>query len=94
MTNPNLVEMLAKHTPEATYLELRTADQVTDEIAEAAYEIADGRYQDTRIDWDLLLDRLDGMELKDGSVLDLGSNLLSPAITEIRKRVRKMRRAS
>ncbi len=72
------------------YLELRAADQVTDEIVTAAYDIADGWYRDTGIDWEDLLDRLDGMETADGLILDLGDSLLSPAIREIRKRVRKM----
>ena len=62
--------------------------EVTDELVEAAYEIADGWYQNGRIDWEDVWDR---MERNDPD-LDLGSDLGSPELVEIKKRVLKMRR--
>jgi len=79
-------------TDDDNFLELKTAGQVTDEIANLAFEIADGWYQDTRIDWEDLLNRLDGSQLADKSVLDLGNDLMSPAIKEIKRRVQVMRK--
>lgn len=76
-----------------TYAPTAAAD-ITDEIADAAYEIADGWYQGTRIDWEDLLERLDRQTLADGRAIDMGDSLTSPAITELKKRVRAMRRSA
>lgn len=75
------------------WVAIRTAEDVTQEIAEAAYQIVDGWYQSGRIDWNDVLDRLDGTELSNGSQVDLGDDSNSPAIREIKARVRKMRSA-
>lgn len=61
--------------------------KVTDELVEAAYEIVDGWYQEGRIDWEDVWDRLERQQ-----DLDLGTDLLSPELKEIKKRVLKMRR--
>jgi hypothetical protein len=68
-----------------------TADDVTEEILEAAESIHDGWFPVGRIDWESLLDRLDGMELDDGATLDLGEDLLSPAIRKIKAHLRAHR---
>ncbi len=70
------------------------AADVTDEIIQLAWSIADGWYQGRTIDWGDLLDRLDQAELSDGTVLELGEDMLSPAIMKIKLEVRKMRRES
>lgn len=70
-----------------------TAADITEEIVEAAYEIGEGWYQNVRIDWEELLYRLEGMELKDGSTLYLPDQMDAGSIREIQKRVRALRRA-
>lgn len=62
--------------------------EVTDELVEAAYEIVQGWYQEGRIDWDDVWDRLES-QVND---LDLGTELESPELLELKKRVLKMRR--
>lgn len=69
------------------------ADQVTEEILKLFYDVVDGWYQTGRIDWDDLLDRVDGAELEDGTILDLGNSMVSPAIVKIKKHVRDYRRS-
>jgi hypothetical protein len=76
---------------EARYTELQSADAVTEEIISLAYDIVDGWYQEGPVDWEDVLDRLDGATLADGSLLDLGSSLTSPAIRKIKKAVIKAR---
>ncbi len=72
------------------------ANQVTEEILQFAYDVVDGWYQGTSrmtiSDWEDLLDRIDGLELEDGTILDLGKNMLSPAIKKIKAHVRDYRR--
>jgi hypothetical protein len=67
------------------------ANEVTEEIIEEAYQIADGWYQGQRIEWDDLLDRLEGMEVN-GKELDLGTDTLSPFIVKLKREVNKRRR--
>ena len=73
------------------YALVTQADQVTEEILQLIYDIVDGWYPTGRIDWEDLLDRVDGAELEDGTVLDLGDDMLSPAIVKIKKCARKYR---
>lgn len=70
-----------------------TADQVTPEILEAAENIYDGWWaNEPRIDWQDFLDRLDGAPLNDGSRLNLGDDMASPAITKIKAHIRAYRK--
>jgi hypothetical protein len=67
-----------------------SSDDVTFEILEAAQDIYDGWYNDVSvIDWEDFIDRLDGTSLEDGTKLDLGDDLLSPAIKSIKRHIRK-----
>lgn len=81
-------------TDERKYFSPTAADELTKEIIDAAYEIADGWYQNTRIDWEDLLERLERAPLESGDFLDMGSDMLSPAIKRLRSEVNKMRRES
>lgn len=68
--------------------------QVTREVVQVACEIVDGWYPSQghspqRIDWMDVWDRLDGTELADGSVLDLGDNLLDPSLQELKRAVKR-----
>lgn len=61
-----------------------TTTDLTDEILHAAEYVYDGWYADApRIDWLEFMDRLDGTPLADGSTLDLGGTMHSPAILAI-----------
>lgn len=71
-----------------------TAEDVTEEMVQAAVDIVDGWYQGSRIDWGDVLDRLDGTLLDDGTRLDLGNDLTTPAIAKIKKDVRARLRES
>ncbi|MCX5201493.1 hypothetical protein OG897_08510 [Streptomyces sp. NBC_00237] len=68
-----------------------TAAEITEEIVDAAYEIADGWFQGKRINWERLLYRLDGMELADGRRLYMPEDLTHPANEALKKAVNKMR---
>jgi hypothetical protein len=66
---------------------------VTDEIKSAAESIYDGWYANVpQIDWYDFIDRLDGIPLIDGTTLDLGNNMQSPAILVIIKHIRKYKK--
>jgi hypothetical protein len=69
------------------------AGELSEAVLDNAVEITDSWYPD-RIDWTDVLDRLEGMELEDGSRLDLGSDGNSAAIRAIKAHVRKIRRES
>lgn len=64
---------------------------VTDEVVRLAVDIVDGWYQEGRIDWEDVWDRLDGSELSDGTKLDLGNDLDSSELKELKRKVRKIR---
>lgn len=76
-----------------TYRTITRAEDVTPEILTAAELIFDGWFADStdRINWFEFLDRLDGIELSDGSRLDIGNDILSPAIILIKTHIRKYR---
>jgi hypothetical protein len=66
---------------------------------EIVFDVVDGWYQQGRIDWEDLLDRVEGSDLEDGSKIDFGNGLnedgtdVSPAIKKIKSLVRKYRRS-
>lgn len=70
---------------------IKEANQVNDEILRLVFDIVDGWYPDGPIDWEDLLDRVDRAELSDGSIVDLGDSMISPAIKKIKREVRKYR---
>lgn len=65
---------------------------VTQEVLELAESIEAAFYQDQPIDWQDFLDRIDGTRLDDGSTIDLGTELSSPAILHIKSHIRRHRR--
>jgi hypothetical protein len=71
---------------------VRGVEDVTVEILTMAEQIHDGWYPTGRVDWEDFLDRLDGAELDDGSTLDLGDSMLSPAVVVLKKYVLAHRR--
>lgn len=72
-----------------------TAKDVTDEIIEKAYEVAEGWYADSPIEWDDVWDRMEGTSYLDsGAYLHWGSETDTPAMRKIQREVRKMRSQS
>lgn len=68
-------------------------EQLTEEILDAAVEVYVGWFSDQeRIDWSEFIDRLDGSPLDDGTMLDLGCDLTSGAITAIKEHIRRYRK--
>jgi len=65
-------------------------EDVTDEIIDIVLDVVEGWYNEGRIDWEDVWDRSEGAELKDGTELDFGTDLASPAMREIKKRIRSM----
>ncbi|NUT90899.1 MAG: hypothetical protein HOY78_02600 [Saccharothrix sp.] len=76
------------------YTTVTSADDVPQELLDHAVESADSRFGDGPIDWNLLIDRLDGWEFPDGLLADFGDDMDSPAIRKIKAHVRKVRRDS
>lgn len=70
----------------------RTAEDVTDELVQQAVEIVDGWYNEGRIDWENVWDRMEKQTLEDGRGIDLGDDLGSPALVALKRRVREARR--
>lgn len=68
------------------------AEDATEEVITLATSIADGWYPEGPIDWEDVWDRLDGASLDDGTRLDLGENLLSPALKKIKREILKARK--
>ena len=67
------------------------AEDVTQEVLDAA-EAVEEYFADESIDWEDFLNRMDRMELSDGSKIDMGDSLDSPAIRQIKKYIRNLRR--
>lgn len=73
--------------------EVRTAEDVTPEIIEIVQGIVEGWYDEGRIDWDDVWDRVERTYLDDGRGIDMGTDLGSPAILKIKREIRKWRAA-
>lgn len=67
------------------------SEDVTPEILAVVEGIVDGWYPTGRIDYQDLLDRVERTTLDNGTWLDLGGDMLSPAIKRIKAHVRKYR---
>ncbi len=76
---------------EKTHTVVRTAADVTEEVLDIAREVVDGWYAEGRVDWENVWDRMDGGELEDGTFLDLGEDLGSPALSKIKRVLRSER---
>lgn len=70
---------------------IHAADDVTDEILDVVREVIEGWYNEGRIDWPDVWDRAEGAELADGSILDLGTDLVAPALVKIQRIIRAER---
>ena len=67
-------------------------ESVSNEILVDAEHANDLWFNDVaKIKWSQFWDLLDGWPLKDGSYLDLGTELDTPAMKEIKKHIRKYR---
>lgn len=68
-----------------------TAEDVIEELMESVFTVVDGWYQDSRVDWEDVIDRVERRGLEDGRALNFGDSLDSPAIRRIKYLVRKSR---
>lgn len=62
------------------------ADDVTEEMIALLVETLSDWEEGDRIDWGHVLDIIDGAQLADGSILDLGGDMTTPAITKLKRR--------
>jgi hypothetical protein len=76
---------------EIKYTALRYEHQITDEMVQMVAEVLRGWYPEGRVDWEDVWDRVDGSELDDGTRLDLGDDLTTPALKALRRRAMKAR---
>lgn len=67
------------------------ADDVTQEILDAA-ESVEEHFTGEPINWEDFLNRIERIELSDGSKIDMGESLDSPAIRKVKKHIRQIRR--
>jgi hypothetical protein len=65
--------------------------EITEEVEEIVRGVVDGWYSEGRIDWENVWERVDGSTLDDGSRLDLGTDLMSPAIRTLKTMIRRER---
>ncbi|MFI7083816.1 hypothetical protein ACIBUR_09440 [Streptomyces anulatus] len=72
--------------------EVRTTEDVTPEIIELVQGIVEGWYNEGRIDWEDVWDRMDKSVLGDGRGIDMGDDLAAPALRKIQKEIRAWRR--
>jgi hypothetical protein len=70
----------------------RAAEDVTEELVQQAVDIVDGWYNEGRIDWEDVFDRLEKHTLDNGQGIDLGEDLGSPALKTLQRRVRAARK--
>ncbi|MGW1180078.1 hypothetical protein [Streptomyces drozdowiczii] len=71
--------------------EVRNAEDVTDEVLEIVKGIIEGWYDEGRIDWENVWDRVEKGQLDDGRGIDMGEDLDSPAVKKIKKEIRAWR---
>jgi hypothetical protein len=71
--------------------EVRTAEDVTDELLEMVQGIVEGWYNEGPIDWENVWDRLEKQTLNDGRGIDMGDDLDTSAIRKIKREIRKWR---
>lgn len=74
------------------YALIVNAEDVTDEVLGIARELVDGWYDDTRIDWEDVWDRMDRTTLDDGRKIDMGPSTDSAAMKAIKRQINKERR--
>jgi DNA-binding PadR family transcriptional regulator len=66
-------------------------DDVTEEVLEVVQGIVSGWYDEGRIDWEDVWDRMERTRLADDRGIDMGGDLGSPAIKKIKREIRKWR---
>lgn len=70
----------------------KEASDVTDEMVTMALDIVEGWYDEGRIDWEDVWDRMERYPLNDGTELDLGEDFSSAALKKIKREVLKARK--
>lgn len=70
----------------------RQAADVTTELVELVYGYAEAPMGGHMLTWEELWDRTDGARLNDGSTLDWGDQLDTPAMRKVQREVRRLLR--
>lgn len=68
--------------------------QVDEEIMGIFRSVVDARYPDGRINWGYVWESVDGRKLRDGSRIDLGTDLDSSAMRKMKDRITRERERS
>jgi hypothetical protein len=68
-----------------------TAADITPELVRIVADVLEGWYPEGPVDWPDVWDRADGAVLDDGTTLDLGCDMRSAALTELRKQAKALR---
>ena len=76
----------------ATWTAVVAKEDVTQEVFDLVWGVIEGWYDsgDRRIDWEDVFERTEASVLADGSLLDWGPEIGSPAMREVQRRVRKL----
>lgn len=78
------------------YVQIVSAEDVTDEVLEIAWSAVEGWHLNTPgIDWEDVWDRMDGTSLGPGlggKRIDMGGQMDTPAMRKIQKEMRKRKR--
>lgn len=76
---------------DSQYTSPRSEEDVTQEMIDLVCSVVNAHYLEGRIDWPDVWDRIDGTVLNDGTTLDMGDELDTPAIKALKKVGRKSR---
>lgn len=69
------------------------AEDVTDDVIDAVWEVVESWYPD-RINWEDTLYRVEERGLPDGRGIEFGSSMVTPAIEKIKRVIRGLRKSS
>ena len=72
-----------------TYTTISVVADVTEEVLSTARDIVEGWYNNGRVDWENVWDRMDGSRMDDGTTLDMGGQTDTPAMRKIQRTIRK-----
>lgn len=76
---------------EKQYTTIIEVSDVTEEVLDAA-DYAEEWFVDEPIDWEDFLKYMESRQLSDGTWIDMGNSMDSPAIRKIKRHIRDLRR--
>jgi hypothetical protein len=78
--------------PKCGYREVATKEDVTPDVVEMVWGVVEGWYLNEAIDWQAVLERVEGYTLPDRRRISFGPEDDSPAIRSIKSTIRKMKK--